>query len=153
MLDLLFPFFVCGLICAMIFDFFRFLIYLFRSRAATLIFDIFAWIICALVNFCFFTSYNNGIYRTASFLAEFISFILYFYSAGIISKRIEIYFSSKVNCFFAFLLKKLQKFKKIFKNYLHNVYNILYNKNKFKRKLFLKNKCKRTAGKVEKEES
>ena len=150
MLDLLVPFFICGVICAVVFDCFRFLIYIIKSRVATLIFDILAWSICGLVNFCFFTSYNNGIYRTASFIAEFISFLLYFYSIGILTKRLETYFSSKIHCFFAFLLKKLQKFKKIFKNYLHNVYSILYNKNESKRKLFLKIKFKRTSGKVEK---
>ena len=99
--------------------------------------DFIFWVISAFICYIFFLAFENGNIRILLFLVIFIGFLIYIYSLGIITQRLEKWLCKLLLKMRITLKLKAKKIKKL----LQSLYNILYNKaNNSKRSLKRKHK-------------
>ncbi len=124
-----------GVFLGALYDFSRFLRIDFRIRFFA---DFFFWIISAFCTYSFFLVFTNGNIRMLYFVIFFTGSMLYLYTLGYVTKRIEtgiyrmiIKMRSKVKKYLKNITKKLKKL-------LHLPYNIYYNKKRTNKAFTLK---------------
>lgn len=138
MLNNAFQFVVCGFVMGIVYDFFRFLRFVFKNKAAAFLLDFLFFVIYSVFFFILLLGYNNGSVRAIYFTAYFVGLLLYIFSvfritrglqssaAGLIRKIIKKF----VNC----IKKLLQFLKRLYYNVIMLSKKPLRTKNKTKKK-------------------
>jgi cytochrome c biogenesis factor len=116
-----------GLILGVVFDFFRFLRFVFNDK---FFFDFFFWIISAICVFCYLLIFNYGDIRAIYLVFILIGFLTVTFTLGYVSKPIQQKVAKKIKIRLKSLKKVLQKLYSIY-------YNIVA-----KRKTLMKKKFK-----------
>lgn len=114
-------FLLLGFIIGALYDFFRFLRFLFCKKWNQFFIDFLFFVVVSILFFIFLLAYNNGIVRYYYFTYLLIGSVLYFLTLFKLSKNMEI----KIACFFRKLaIKLIETFKKV----LHFNSKMYYNK-------------------------
>lgn len=108
MLDNAFQFLVCGFLMGIIYDFFRFLRFVFRNKAAVFLLDFFFFVLYSLLFFILLLGYNNGTVRAIYFTAYFLGLVIYILTVFRLTAR----FQSTIAGFIRKILKKIGSFIK-----------------------------------------
>lgn len=148
MLDNAFQFLVCGFLMGIIYDFFRFLRFVFRNKAAVFLLDFFFFVLYSLLFFILLLGYNNGTVRAIYFTAYFLGLVVYILTVFRLTAR----FQSTIAGFIRKILKKIARFiKKLLQLPKHLYYNVVVLSKKPLRKFkgARKGKKKKSGGKNE----
>lgn len=120
MLDSAVQFLICGFLMGIIYDFFRFLRFLFPNKFAAFLFDFSFFVVYALFFFILLLSYNNGSVRALYFTAYFLGLLVYVFTVFRLTRR----FQSSIA---AFLRGIIKKFVKSIKKVLQFIKRVYYN--------------------------
>lgn len=146
MLDYAFQFLICGFIMGIVYDFFRFLRFVFKNKAASFLLDFLFFAIYALVFFILLLGYNNGAVRALYFTAYFLGLLLYVFSLFRLTGRLQ-------SAAAAFIRKIIKKFVNCIKKLLQFLKRLYYNVFMLSKKPLRKKRKarkKRSGGKNEK---
>lgn len=122
MLDNAFQFLVCGFLMGIIYDFFRFLRFVFRNKAAVFLLDFFFFVLYSLLFFILLLGYNNGTVRAIYFTAYFLGLVIYILTVFRLTAR----FQSTIAGFIRKILKKIGSFiKKLLQLLKQLYYNVV----------------------------
>ena len=89
MLDSAVQFLICGFLMGIIYDFFRFLRFLFPNKFAAFLFDFSFFAVYALFFFILLLSYNNGSVRALYFTAYFLGLLVYVFTVFRLTRRFQ----------------------------------------------------------------
>ena len=113
-------FLICGFLTGIIYDFFRFLRFVFKNKAASFLLDFLFFVIYALVFFILLLSFNNGSVRALYFTAYFCGLLLYVFSLFRLTGRLQ-------RAAAAFIRKIIKKFVNCIKKLLQLLKRLYYN--------------------------
>ncbi len=120
MLDYALQFLICGFIMGIVYDFFRFLRFVFKNKAAVFLLDFLFFVIYALVFFILLLGYNNGSVRAIYFTAYFFGLLLYVFTVFRLTRRLQ-------GAAAVFIRKIIKKFVNCIKKLLQLVKRLYYN--------------------------
>lgn len=118
MLDSAFQFLLSGFLMGIIYDFFRFLRFLFPNKLAVFIFDFSFFVVYALLFFILLLGYNNGSVRALYFTAYFAGLLAYVFTVFRLTRR----FQSGTAAFLRNIIKKFVKSAKKVLQFIKRVY-------------------------------
>lgn len=146
MLDYAVQFLICGFLMGFVYDFFRFMRFVFVKKAAVFLFDFLFFVIYSAVFFILLLGYNNGTVRALYFTAYFLGTVIYVFTLFRLTKRLQ--------CSVAGLIRKIiKKIINCIKKLLQFVKRLYYNVVVLSKKPLLKrrkSKTKKSGAKNEK---
>lgn len=118
--DYALAFLIYGFVMGIVYDFFRFLRFVFKNKAASFLLDFLFFAVYALVFFILLLGYNNGIVRAMYFTVYFLGLLVYVFTLFRLTRRMQ----SGVA---AFLRKIIKKFVNCIKKLLQLPKRLYYN--------------------------
>lgn len=120
MLDYAVQFLICGFLMGTVYDFFRFLRFVFVKKAAVFLLDFLFFVFYSAVFFILLLGYNNGTVRALYFTAYFLGTVLYVLTVFRLTKRLQ--------CSVAGIIRKIiKKFFNCIKKLLQFIKRLYYN--------------------------
>lgn len=121
MLDYAVQFLICGFLMEIVYDFFRFLRFVFVKKAAVFLLDFLFFVIYSAVFFILLLGYNNGTVRALYFTAYFLGIVLYVFTVFRLTKRLQSWAAGNIRKLLKKIINCIKKLLQLVKRLYYNV--------------------------------
>lgn len=121
MLDYAVQFLICGFLMGIVYDFFRFLRFVFVKKAAVFLLDFIFFVIYSAVFFILLLGYNNGTVRALYFTAYFLGTVLYVFTVFRLTKRLQSWAAGNIRKLLKKIINCIKKLLQFVKRLYYNV--------------------------------